>query len=102
MCPCKARSNSSGAVRTRPCASPASRLASLSRADQLVEVQNRLVSELLDVSCLSVSKLDVQFEPHDLLLLVLQRAQRLASVASIDQMQVVVEGEEKKLPCSGK
>jgi signal transduction histidine kinase len=51
----------------------------LSRVDQLVGVQNQLVSELLDASYLSVNKLKGQFESHDLTTFVLQRAERLAS-----------------------
>lgn len=70
----------------------------LYRVDQLVGVQNRLVSELLDVSRIQVNKLDLQFELHDLIPLVLQRAERLASTASIDQLRVVVGGDEKSLP----
>ena len=69
----------------------------LYRVDQLVGVQNRLVSELLDVSRIQVSKLDLRFQPHNLTTLVLQIAEELASTASTNRLRAV-GGDEKSVP----
>ncbi len=65
----------------------------LYRVDQLVGVQNGLVSELLDVSRIQVNKLDLQFQPHNLITLVLQVAESLAPTTSTDRLRVIA-GEE--------
>ncbi len=69
----------------------------LYRVDQLVEVQNQLVSELLDVSRLQVSKLDLRFQHHNLTILVLQIAESFASTVSTNRLRVV-GGDEKSIP----
>jgi signal transduction histidine kinase len=69
----------------------------LYRVDQLVGVQNRLVTELLDVSRIQVSKLDLQFRPHRLIPLVLQVVERLASTTSTSRLHVVA-GDEESVP----
>ena len=67
----------------------------LYRVDQLVGVQNRLVTELLAVSSIQVSKLDLQFQPYRLIPLVLQVAERLASTTSTNRLRVVAGDEER-------
>ena len=69
----------------------------LYRVDQLVGVQNRLVSELLDVSRIQENKLDLRFQPHDLTILVLQAAERLTSVTSANRLRVI-RGDKKNVP----
>ena len=69
----------------------------LYRVDQLVGVQNRLVGDLLDVSRIQVSNLDLRFQPHNLTTLVLQIVERLASAISTNRLRVV-GGYEKNVP----
>jgi signal transduction histidine kinase len=69
----------------------------LYRVDQLVGVQNRLVSELLEVSRLQVKKLDLQFRSHNLTTLVLQTIERVTHTAATNRLRFLGR-DEKNIP----
>ena len=66
----------------------------LYRVDQLIGVQNGLVSELLDVSRIQVSKLDLQFRPHNLATLVFHTIERLSHATSTNRLHLIGSNEE--------
>ena len=66
----------------------------LYRVDQLTGVQNRLVSELLDASRIQVSKLDLQFQLHNLTTLVFHTTERLSHANSTDRLRRIGKDEE--------
>ena len=67
----------------------------LYRVDQLVGVQNGLVSELLDVSRIQVSKLDLQLRPHNLTTLVFHTIERLSRATSTNRLHLIESNEER-------